>query len=247
MKIAVYGYGTMGKLLCSMILENTNLELFAAIEPRQVIEEDSVVSSLEQLENSFDVLIDFSHPTNIQSILSYCTEHKKPLVICTTGFEESVLTNIKKAAEFIPIVLASNTSQGVSLMHQLVTKAVKTLAIDFDIEIIEAHHNKKIDAPSGTAASLLETVQNALPENYNVQYGRNGMSKRTNKEIGLHSLRAGTIVGEHTVILAGEGEIVTIKHTALSKSIFAKGAIRAAQFVHLQPVGLYSMEDVIAN
>lgn len=245
MRIVVYGYGTMGKLLCDTILAQDDLKLVAAIEPRQLSAQSFILPNLDKLEQDFDVLIDFSHPSNIQPILSYCSEHKKPLVICTTGFDDNVLVNIQKAAEFIPLILASNTSQGVNLMHQLVRKAVKALAADFDIEIVEAHHNKKLDAPSGTANSLLETVQDTLSEEYAVEYGRKGMAKRVNKEIGMHSLRAGTIVGEHTIILAGEDETIEIKHTALSKKIFAKGAIRAAQFIQTKSAGFYNMEQVI--
>lgn len=245
MKIVVFGFGTMGKLLCDAVKEHPHLDLVNVIEPYGRDEHQMVSANLEKLAPNFDVMIDFSHPANIQMILSYCTAHKKPLVICTTGFDQAALESITLAATFIPIVLASNTAQGVNLMHQLLRRAVQALAADFDIEIIEAHHNKKLDAPSGTANSLLKTIQEALPEPYKVEYGRQGMAKRTPKEIGIHSLRGGTLIGEHTVVLAGEDEIIEIKHTALSKKIFVKGAIRAAQFLHQKPSKLYTMEDVI--
>jgi len=245
MRLVIYGYGAMGKLLCESIEEHPNLELVAAIEPRVQVEKDKVYQSLSSIEKDFDVLIDFSHPSNIHDILAHCTKYQKPLVICTTGFDETANTAIQESSQQIPILLASNTSQGVNLMHQLLRKAVKTLAEDFDIEIVEKHHNRKLDSPSGTANSLLETVQNSLPERRAVEYGRNGMKKREQQEIGMHSLRGGTIVGEHSVLFAGEDEIIEIRHIAASKKVFAKGAIRAAQFLVKQDIGLYDMEDAV--
>lgn len=242
MKTVVWGYGAMGKLLCEMIDVQQGIELVAAIAPNEENNPNWVKSHASELNGGFDVIIDFSHPTCLDEILA----QQKPSVICTTGHSDAQLQAIEQAAKNVPIVLASNTSQGVNLMHQLVKKAVQSLAADFDIEIVEAHHNRKLDAPSGTAKSLLERVQSSLPEAYTVEYGRAGMAKRETKEIGMHSLRGGTIVGEHQVIFAGEDEIVEIKHTALSKKIFAKGAIRAAQFVVAQKAGLYTMEEVIA-
>ncbi|MEL6720705.1 MAG: 4-hydroxy-tetrahydrodipicolinate reductase [Bacteroidota bacterium] len=245
MRLVIYGYGAMGKLLCESIEENPNLELVAAIEPRMQVEKEKIYQDLSSVGDKFDALIDFSHPSNIHDILAHCTKHQKPVVICTTGFDEEATAAIQESSQKIPVLLASNTSQGVNLMHQLLRKAVKALAEDFDIEIIEKHHNKKLDAPSGTANSLLETVQNALPNKRAVEYGRNGMKKREEQEIGMHSLRGGTIVGEHSVIFAGEDEIIEIKHIASSKKIFARGAIRAAQFLSTQNTGLYQMEDAI--
>lgn len=245
MRLVIYGYGAMGKLLCESIEENPNLELVAAIEPRVQIEKDKVYQSLSNVTTDFDVLIDFSHPSNIQDILAHCKKHQKPVVICTTGFDEAATQDIQASSQQIPILLASNTSQGVNLMHQLLRKAVQALAEDFDIEIVEKHHNKKLDSPSGTANSLLETVQSSLPNRRTVEYGRNSMKKREQQEIGMHSLRGGTIVGEHSVIFAGEDEIIEIKHIAASKKVFAKGAIRAAQFLAKQEAGLYDMEEAV--
>ncbi|NJL76072.1 MAG: 4-hydroxy-tetrahydrodipicolinate reductase [Saprospiraceae bacterium] len=247
MNIAVFGYGAMGQLVSAALETSENMTWVGAVEPRLAAAQAMVFASLEDIPTSFDVLIDFSHPANIQVILDYCQQYSKPLVICTTGLNEADLESIQLSSQFIPIVLASNTSQGVNLMHQLVAQAVKALAQDFDIELIEKHHNRKLDAPSGTANSLLETIQSSLPpsKDKDVVHGRTGMQKRTQNEIGVHSLRGGTIVGEHIVVFAGEDEIVEIKHTALSKKIFARGAVRAAQFIADQPAGLYSMKDVI--
>lgn len=245
MKLVIYGYGAMGKLLCQTIEEHERLELMAVIEPRIQTKKDKIVSNLDALTVDFDVLIDFSHPSNIHNILKYVLKHQKPTVICTTGFDEAALTAIKKSSQQIPLLLASNTSQGVSLLHQLLRKATQALAKDFDIEIIEKHHNKKLDSPSGTANSLLETIQQNLPKARTVEYGRQGMKKREQQEIGMHSLRGGTIVGEHSIIFAGADEVIEIKHTAQSKKIFAQGAIKAARFLVEQKNGLYDMEDAV--
>jgi 4-hydroxy-tetrahydrodipicolinate reductase len=245
MNIAVFGYGAMGRLVSTAILSEENLTWVGAVEPRLTESQANVFPTLEDIPNAFEVLIDFSHPANIQTILDYCQQNDKPLVICTTGLSDADLENIHLSSQFIPIVLASNTSQGVNLMHQLVAQAVKALAQDFDIELIEKHHNRKLDAPSGTANSLLETIQNNLLTYKDPIFGRSGMQKREKNEVGIHSLRGGTIVGEHIVVFAGEDEIIEIKHTALSKKIFARGAVRAARFIAHQPAGLYSMNDVI--
>ncbi|MEM8527494.1 MAG: 4-hydroxy-tetrahydrodipicolinate reductase [Bacteroidota bacterium] len=246
MRLLIYGYGAMGKLLCESIEDNPNLELIGAIEPRIQVEKEKVYQSLSSIGGAFDVLIDFSHPSNVLDILEHCKKHQKPVVICTTGFDEVADRAIQESSQQIPILLASNTSQGINLMHQLLRKAVQALAADFDIEIVEKHHNKKLDSPSGTANSLLETVQNSLPNRRSVEYGRNSMKKREQQEIGMHSLRGGTIVGEHSVIFAGEDEIIEIKHIAASKKVFAKGAIRAAQFLVKQEASLYDMEDAVS-
>lgn len=241
MKTIVCGYGAMGKLLCEMLEAHHSAKLIGAIAPHSEEHPTWVKDNFSGLNTSFEVIIDFSHPTCLETILA----QQKPTVICTTGHTDAQLQAIAQAAKNIPIVLASNTSQGVNLMHQLVKQAVRALAADFDIEIVEAHHNRKLDSPSGTAKSLLESIQSSLPEAYTVEYGRAGMAKRQTKEIGIHSLRAGTVVGEHTVVFAGEDELIEIKHTALSKKIFAKGAIRAAHFLMDKKSGLYNMQDVI--
>jgi 4-hydroxy-tetrahydrodipicolinate reductase len=155
------------------------------------------------------------------------------------------MKTIQKASHSIPILLASNTSLGVNLLHQLLQQAVRALAEDFDIEIIEQHHNKKLDAPSGTANSLLDTIQTTLKKKKEVVHGRSGLRKREPTEIAIHSLRGGTIVGEHSVIFAGEDEVIELRHSAQSKKVFAQGAIRAARFLVGQEVGFYEMGDVL--
>ncbi len=245
MNVLVFGYGAMGKLLCDLLQTQSNTSLTAAIAPNEAEQANWIYPNIEAVNDKFEVIIDFSHPVNLSTILDTATHRNIPAIICTTGHSTTQLQAIEIAAQQVPIVLASNTSQGINLMHQLLAKAVQVLAQDFDIEIVEAHHNRKLDSPSGTAKSILETVQSNLKETYTVEYGREGMAKRQATAIGMHSLRGGTIVGEHSVIFAGEDEILEIKHTALSKKIFAKGAIRAAQWAVQQHAGLYDMGDVI--
>ncbi|MEM9885842.1 MAG: 4-hydroxy-tetrahydrodipicolinate reductase [Bacteroidota bacterium] len=247
MKLVIYGYGAMGKLLCKSVEGKEDLTLIAAIEPRKPMQNENhkVLEKLEDLVADFDLLIDFSHPNNIHAILNYAVKHQKPIVICTTGFDAATLAAIKKSSQQIPILLASNTSLGITLLHRLLQVATQALADDFDIEIIEKHHNKKLDAPSGTANSLLKTVQENLSSKRAVEYGRQGMKKRTKAAVGMHSLRAGTIVGEHSIIFAGEEEVIELKHSAQSKKIFAEGAIKAARFLAKQTKGLYDMKDAI--
>lgn len=245
MKTIVFGYGAMGKLISDVIQEKPDLQLVAAVEPRAQQDKPPVVQSLKSITEKADILIDFSHPNNINIVLDYCIAERLPVVICTTGFDEVALLNIRAASKQIPVLLASNTSLGVNLLHQLIKIATQALSADFDIEIIEKHHNKKVDAPSGTANSLLQTIQANLPESKRVVYGRKGMEKRQSEDIGMHSLRGGTIVGEHTIIFAGEDEIIELTHSAQSKKIFAQGAIRAARFLVRQEVGFYEMGDVL--
>ena len=195
------------------------------------------------LDSSFDVLIDFSHPDGLKRIATFCLTHNVPAVIATTGYTEAQFNEINALALKTPVVYSGNYSLGVILMERLVREATRVLGEEFDIEIIEKHHHHKIDAPSGTAKMLLRAANDQL--DYNVIYGREGECKRGEKEIAVHTIRGGSIVGEHEVLFAGADELLTIKHEALSKVIFAKGAIKAASWLLGKEVGLYNMEDVL--
>ena len=195
------------------------------------------------LETSFDMLIDFSHPDGINAIADYCLTHNTPAVIATTGYSEEQFNKIAELSTKVPVVYSGNYSLGVILMERLVREATKVLGAEFDIEIIEKHHHHKIDAPSGTAKMLLKAANDQL--NYDVIYGREGEQKRGEKEIAVHTIRGGSIVGEHEVLFAGADELLTIKHEALSKVILAKGAIKAAKWLLDKNAGLYNMEDVL--
>ncbi len=204
------------------------------------------VDNIDEIDKNkeIDIVVDFSHFSKIDALLDKCVERKYPLVIATTGLSGDTLSKIVEASKIIPILLSTNTSLGISALNSILEKLSPKLEENFDIEIIEKHHNKKIDAPSGTALTLLETIQNSLSDKYEIVYGRKGLAKRNEKEIGVHAVRGGTIVGEHTVIFAGEDEIIEVTHKALSKKIFAVGALKCADFLIDKSPKLYTMKDI---
>ena len=214
---------------------------------QQQLQKEHQVTIIAQSEDAkqgeFDVIIDFSHPNNLEGIIRYVEKNPIPLVIATTGYTPSQLVKIEKLALKVPVLFSANFSLGVTLMNRVVQDMSRVLADAFDIEVIEKHHHLKVDAPSGTAKMLVDSLNQTL--NYQVVHGREGMAKRTKKEIGVHTIRGGSIVGEHEVLFAGADELISIKHEALSKSIFATGAIRGAQWLLTQAKGLYQMEDVL--
>ena len=199
---------------------------------------------LKEIVNKIDGIIDFSHFSLTEEILKYAIEINSPLVIATTGHTDEQKLKIEEASKKIAILKATNTSLGVNIMNQIVSYATKLLA-DFDIELIEKHHNRKIDAPSGTAVTLLEVINESFSEKKNFVYGREGNKKREKNEIGVHAIRAGNIVGEHTVIFSSGDEIIEIKHEALSRKIFADGAVKAILSLISKPSGLYLMKDIL--
>lgn len=199
---------------------------------------------LKEIDNKIDGIIDFSHFSLTEEILNYAIEINSPLVIATTGHTDEQKLKIEEASKRIAILKATNTSLGVNIMNQIVSYATKLLA-DFDIELIEKHHNRKIDAPSGTAVTLLEVINESLSEKKKFVYGREGNKKREKNEIGVHAIRGGNIVGEHTVIFSGGDEIIEIKHEALSRKIFADGAVKAILSLTNKPSGLYLMKDIL--
>lgn len=234
MKIAILGSGAMGQVLAKMTEEKGGFELAGVIEPMEGQKPDD-------LEN-VDVIIDFSNPANLQMLVDYCKANKCPAVIATTGFSDAQLAAIDELAKAVPVVFSANYSLGVNVMKRVIAEITPILEDAFDIEIIEKHHNKKLDSPSGTAKMLLAAADGE--GKYDHIFGREGNRKR-GKEIGVHAIRAGNIAGEHTVIYAGEDEILEVKHTAGSKKIFAAGALTAAAFAKDAEAGLYSMEDVL--
>lgn len=195
-----------------------------------------------------DVLIDFSHPDSLEDILNFATFNQMPLVIATTGYNKTQIQKIKNASEKIPIFFTFNMSLGINLMVNLVTKAYSILKDNFNIEIVEKHHNQKIDSPSGTALMLADAINEKANGRFKYVYNRQSVrKKREENEIGIHSIRAGTIVGEHEVILAGNDEILTISHTATSKNVFAQGALKAAEFIKTKKQGLFNMTDIVRD
>ncbi|MDY0136160.1 MAG: 4-hydroxy-tetrahydrodipicolinate reductase [Thiomicrospira sp.] len=263
LRIGVIGAsGRMGKHLIEATATTPGLVLGAAIERpgSTLVGADAgelagvgtlnvaVVDDLTSVVNDFDVLIDFTRPEVSLQALALCVEYKKRMVIGTTGFDQAGLAAIDAAAQSIPVVFAPNMSVGVTLTLKLLKMAAEVLSDGFDIEVIEAHHRHKIDAPSGTALRMAQVVADTLGRDLKTcaVYGREGNTgERDPKTIGFATVRAGDIVGDHTVLFAGIGERVEITHKASSRMTFAKGAVRACQWLAVQPNGLYDMQDVL--
>ena len=245
LRVIISGYsGSMGKVLTKCANEDSELEIVCGASKDDLDVPFKTYHKMSEVEELADVIIDFSHHSTIEDTLSYAIKTKTPIVIATTGFNDEELEKIKKASNIIPIFHSSNMSLGVNVLVKLVKEAAKSLN-GFDIEIIEKHHNKKLDAPSGTAVMIANGVKEVLPDSEYI-YGRHGRSdKRSSNEIGIHAIRGGTIVGEHTTIFAGHDEVVEIKHSAQSKDIFAKGAIAAAKFLVKQEAGYYNMNNML--
>ncbi len=263
--IAISGAGgKMGRALLKNIVQLDWCELTAAIECRDsgLIGLDTgellgtksigvnIEESLEELPQNIDVLIDFSTPEATLSNVRFCSDHSIPVVIGTTGFTSSDEDHLNSASKIIPICLSANYSTGVNLCFDLIERATEVLGKDADVEIIESHHRDKVDAPSGTALAMGETIAAGLKRDLSelAEYGRVGdVGPRDKSAIGFSVIRAGNIVGEHTVMFAVDGEIIEIKHQASSREAFCSGALRAARWLIGRTPSLYSMRDVIAS
>lgn len=240
--------GKMGQVITQMVEEDEHSVIVAGIDvSANRVNKYPVYHSFMQCNVKADVIIDFSSPINVGEMLEYAMQHGVGIVLCTTGHSKEDLLQIEYASNVIPILRSANMSMGINLILKLVQEAAKLLSdAGFDIEIVERHHNKKVDAPSGTALALADAMNEALNNEYSYKYDRSGeRAERSKKEIGFSAIRGGTIVGEHEVIFAGTDEVIEIKHTAYSKAIFAKGAVQAAKFLPGKPAGMYQMSDVI--
>ena len=195
-----------------------------------------------------DCIVDFSRPASLDGLLAYAMQNRIPAVLATTGYDEAQLAAIDEAAKVIPIFRSANMSVGIALLRALSRKAAQVLGDDFDVEIVEAHHSRKADAPSGTALMLYDAVKDAYDEPREAVYGRHGRDcRRAHSEIGLHALRGGTVTGEHEVCFFGPSERITLRHSAENRSVFAQGALRAAAFLPGKAPGLYTMDDVVGE
>lgn len=241
--------GHMGRVIADCVLKRNDCKIIAGVDPLSEQYSDfPVYSSCNDVKENPDVIIDFSHPSALEEILNYSVKNNVPVVIATTGMDEKHIEMINKATESVPVFFTYNMSLGVNLLAELAKKAASVLSNDFDIEIVEAHHNQKLDAPSGTAIMLADAINETLDNEYSYEYDRHSKrAKRPKKEIGMHAIRGGTIVGEHEIIFAGRDEIVKLSHSARSKEIFAVGAVNAAIFLKNQNKGIYNMSDLLSD
>ncbi len=239
--------GKMGKVVSQIVSQRDDCQIVAGIDINTSDNTYPVFDSFKNLTVSGDVIIDFSHPSTLDSICEYIKATDTPAILTTTGYSTEQIEKIKALAVNSPIFFSFNMSLGINLLIELAKKATCVLGDTFDIEIIEAHHNQKLDAPSGTAVMISEAIKDSLCDSeYHEVYERHSVrQKRGEKEIGIHAIRGGTIVGEHTVMFAGHDEIVSISHSARSKEVFASGAVKAAVFMVGKPAGLYTMKDMI--
>lgn len=225
--------GKMGQAITACVDEREDCEIVAGVDiSGAMLSRYPVFTSFADVTAEADVIIDFSHPSLLSDLLAFAKERGLPAVISTTGFNDEQVAEIKEASGELAIFFSFNMSLGINLLVELSKKAAAVLGDTFDIEIVEAHHSLKLDAPSGTAIMLADGIQESLPEPYALTYNRHDRRmQRPKKEIGMHSIRGGTIVGEHQVIFAGRDEVVTLSHSARSKAVFAAGAVNAGVFL----------------
>ncbi len=239
--------GKMGHVIQSIVSSRNDCEIVAGVDVYDSKDCDfPVYSSINEVEQEADVIIDFSNPSLLDSILEYGKSTNTSLVIATTGYDDCQKKQIELASKECAVFFTYNYSMGVNLLASLAKKAVEVLGDGFDIEIIEKHHNQKIDAPSGTALMLADAINEEVDNRMKYEYDRHSKrEKRTKNEIGIHAVRGGTIVGEHEIIFAGRDEIITLSHSARSKEIFAVGAVNAAVFMTGKERGMYDMSQLI--
>ena len=240
--------GRMGRAVEHLCAAQPDLEIAAGFDLLGTGDRDfPVFSSPAEFHGQADAVIDFSSPAALPVLLDFCTARRIPVVLATTGYSQEQLAAIDRAAERIPVFRSANMSLGVNVLLALVRQATAALGGDYDIEIVEKHHNKKVDAPSGTALMLADAAASALPCQPDYVYDRHSVRRaRAKEEIGICSVRGGGIVGDHDVLFAGENEVITLSHSAMSREVFASGAIRAARFLSgVASPGLYSMTDLV--
>lgn len=240
--------GKMGQVISELIASDSEVTMVAGIDAR----DDGhnaypVFKDINECNVEADCLIDFSAAVAVDKMLDYCVAKKLPCVLCTTGLSEEQLKKVDEASKQVAILKSANMSLGINLLIKMLKEATSVLApAGFDIEIVEKHHNLKVDAPSGTALALADSINEELNNEYEYVYDRSTRrEKRPEKEIGISAVRGGTIVGDHDVIFAGADEVITFSHTAYSKAVFGKGAVQAAKFLAGQPAGMYNMSHVI--
>lgn len=240
--------GRMGQMITDMVKQDDECTIVAGIDI--VDNRDNgypVYTKLADCDVEADAIIDFTSATDFESRMDYALDKQIPIIECSTGLSEEQMDYLKKASEKVAVLKSANMSLGINLLMKLLKEAAVKLAGDgFDVEIVEKHHNQKLDAPSGTALALADSINEAMDDRYEYIYDRSQVrQKRDKKELGISAVRGGTIVGEHEVIFAGTDEVITFKHTAYSRAVFAKGSITAAKYLKGKAAGLYDMSDVL--
>ncbi|MCX7709220.1 MAG: 4-hydroxy-tetrahydrodipicolinate reductase [Clostridia bacterium] len=240
--------GKMGQVITRLAGESEDLKIVAGYDISDRLQNPyPVYTNIHNCRENLDVIIDFSNPEALGNLLDFAVSRKVPVVVATTGLTQAQVKSLEAASKEIPVFFSANMSLGVNLLIDLVKKAAKVLEGNFDIEIVEKHHNQKIDAPSGTALAIADAINSALTQKQEYIYDRHSRRKKRSKtEIGIHAVRGGTIVGDHSVIFAGNDEIIEINHIAMSKEIFGVGALKAAKFLYNKKPGLYNMNDLIS-
>ena len=249
-KVAIVGCnGKMGYFVAASVESDPNTQTVFGVDAYGESKHDfPVYRSFDEAQEKPDVIIDFSNPAALDGMLGYAVKHSVPCVICTTGYSAEQVEQIKKASGSIAVFYSGNMSLGINLLIELSKQAAKVLGETFDIEIVEKHHNLKVDAPSGTALMIADGISETLTQEPQYVFERRSYRKKRDKnEIGIHSVRGGTIVGEHEVIFAGHDEVVTLTHQAQSKEVFAAGAVNAAVFLAKQPAGMYDMGSLLSS
>ncbi|MBE6070779.1 MAG: 4-hydroxy-tetrahydrodipicolinate reductase [Clostridium butyricum] len=238
--------GKMGRMITECSNQFKNLEIVAGIDKFPTEAVYPIFKNAAELNVEYDVLLDFSRADALNDLLTLTEKTKKPFVICSTGFSDEQLALINEKSKSLPLFRSANMSLGINLINSLLKKVAPMLYGNYDIEIIEKHHNQKVDAPSGTAILLADTIKNSLEDETKYVHGRVGNSKREHNEIGIHAIRGGAIVGDHDVIFAGTGEVIEFTHKAISREVFAVGALKACEYMgSITQPGLYDMNDVI--
>ena len=238
--------GKMGRIIQDCCKNFNDLEIVAGIDKFPSPSQFPVFKDIKDVNISYDVLLDFSRADALRDLISLTEKTKKPLVLCSTGYSKEDLDLINEKSKTLPIFKSANMSIGINLINSLLKKVTPLLYGNYDIEIIEKHHNQKVDAPSGTAVLLADTIKDSIKEETKFVYGREGNSKREENEIGIHAIRGGGIVGDHDVIFAGTGEVIELSHKAISREVFAVGALKACAYMsNISKAGLYNMNDVL--
>ncbi|MBK5242753.1 4-hydroxy-tetrahydrodipicolinate reductase [Clostridium sp.] len=237
--------GKMGKIISELASSSSTISIVAGVDKNSSNLNYPCYNNINECNDDIDVILDFSRPEALDSLCEYSKEKNIPIVFCTTGYTEEDLSKINSLSSEVAVFHSANMSIGINIVNNILKSISNMLYKDFDIEIIEKHHNQKVDSPSGTALLLANTIKDSIKDETIFVKGRDGIGKRDHKEIGIHAIRGGNIIGDHEIIFAGKGECIEIKHTAISREVFAVGALKACEYIYKKQSGLYNMDDVI--